>query len=241
MFDVPDYTMSFAPVHVHIAQIVCAEDTGGTASLDYAQAHWYYNGRSDSWTESWPESSDDDEDEGGALYDYSKDVIRLHGWPMLTPSDALCFGVELEMEAKRGHNWSELVQALGGKDGNGSFLLKSDGSLDNGVELVTLPFTLEDHQSYFNWKEVLEQVRPIAHSGEGTTNCGIHIHINRAALTPLVLGKMLVFVNATHNVNFIKMVSVPRLCGRRLRTRRLPTGSIRATTNTKRSTSRMQP
>jgi len=109
---------------------------------------------------------------------------------------ALLFGVELEMEPRGRTEQSDLIEALGGITQE-KFILKEDGSLDDGVELVTIPLSLEDHLSRFGWEHVLDPLRTIAKSGADTDNCGMHVHINKAALSPLQIGKMLVFLNST--------------------------------------------
>src|SRR5262249_10819018 len=106
---------------------------------------------------------------------------------------ALAFGVELEMEPVRNSSQRDLADALGGRTTK-TYILKDDASLDAGVELVCVPFTLEEHRSVFGWAEVLSPVQDIA---KGLPrNCGMHVHINKAALTPLQIGKILVFLNS---------------------------------------------
>lgn len=148
-------------------------------------------------------------DERTVAYGYHETTpIREHGWPEETAEHELCFGVELEMENKRsasseGH--SALVAALGGPDGHtdtipGKYILARDGSLDaSGVELITNPYTLEFHQTKFGWSDLLEKVKGIGRSGVGTDACGMHVHCNRAAISALTLGKMLVFANSNEN------------------------------------------
>ena len=36
-----------------------------------------------------------------------------------------------------------------------------------------------------------------------TSTCGTHIHVDRRAVTPLEIGKLLLFVNGNHNSSFI--------------------------------------
>ena len=146
------------------------------------------------------ESSDDEElDSYSNLYQYNVDVIRKCGWPAQNAKNALVFGVELELEAVRtgsrsDHTQSTLVDLLGGPRAT-KFICKSDGSLTNGVELVTLPFTLDQHRKEFGWAELMKRIAGKAKSGAGTDHCGIHVHINRAALSPFLIGKMGVFAN----------------------------------------------
>jgi len=134
------------------------------------------------------------------VFSYGTNVIKMHGFPAVTKKDSLCFGVELEMQSNPKHNLGHVVAALGGKWVAGRpYILCADSSLgSNGVEMITLPYTLADHKSdkYVQWTAILGELRKVAQSGQNTRQCGMHIHINRRALSSLQLGKMLVAVNA---------------------------------------------
>lgn len=165
----------------------------------------------------YPQDEDEDED-GDSLLDYSTDVLDVLGWPRESRRDALLFGVELEMEAKSHYRAHDLVAQLGGSRGtnSGKAILKRDGSLEDGrgVELVTLPFTLERHTKSGMWPEMLDaRLQAMAKSGAGTTNCGIHVHINRVALSPLTVGKLVVFLNNPDNASFCSDVAQRRSGG----------------------------
>jgi hypothetical protein len=138
------------------------------------------------------------------------------GWPTATPKNGLCFGVELEMENAASDSQSggeDLAARLGGCAGSASFgdgryILMSDGSLSaSGVELITLPYTLEFHQAKFGWQKLLASIKSIGKSGAGTSNCGMHVHCNRKAISALNLGKLLVFVNSKANEELMKRIA----------------------------------
>jgi len=157
--------------------------------------------------------SDDDyeDDERSPILGYSTDVIDICGWPSGLSKRALCFGVELEMEAINGYeNQRKMARLLGGPSTD-RYILKSDGSLNYGAELVTVPGTLAWHQATdatgMRWAEVLKKVEGIAKSGKGTRSCGIHVHVNRKALTALMIGKILVFINDDNNKEFVEMIA----------------------------------
>lgn len=173
----------------------------GYVTLEWAQSHLR-----------WVESEDEDADEGdgywtnerngrsrgGALLEYNANPFDHFAWDARNKPNALVFGVELEMEPARPTDTGQrrIIEVLGGSVGK-NFLLKSDGSLNYGVELVTMPFTLAQHLdgSGVPWEKLLTSVKDIARSGAGTSACGIHIHINKKALSALTIGKMLVFLN----------------------------------------------
>jgi hypothetical protein len=132
------------------------------------------------------------------LFQYNEDPFSHFEWDDRNKQNALVFGVELEMEPPDCSTSGQqgIISALGGVVGN-QYILKSDGSLCSGVELVTMPFTLSQHLdgSGVPWDKMLPKLYPIATSGAQTDSCGIHIHINKRALSALTIGKMLVFLN----------------------------------------------
>ena len=110
-------------------------------------------------------------------------------------------------------------------------VLKMDGSVHGGFELVTIPATHKwhteegwqgffkedylDHQkhlapSYYlsGWQNNGIRVRhPYFGSDFNTPTCGIHIHVSRDALSPMQFGKMQHFVNSPANKPFIELVA----------------------------------
>ena len=57
--------------------------------------------------------------------------------------------------------------------------VKSDGSLDDGFEIVTHPMTLEYHLHDMYWEDVLHEAVRLGYKSHMTTTCGLHIHVNR--------------------------------------------------------------
>lgn len=148
-----------------------------------------------------------DDELDGDLYSYSSDVLQVLG--KSRPDKELVFGVELEMECT---SVRRTMQAIGGARGP-DFICKSDGSLDNGAELVTLPFTLDHHRNTFDWPGISRKVIAAGASSGTTSTCGIHVHANKAALSPLQIGKMLVFLNADDNARFVDLIAQRRSNG----------------------------
>jgi hypothetical protein len=50
-------------------------------------------------------------------------------------------------------------------------------------------------------------VATIGRSGKDTTACGMHVHMNRKAISALTLGKMLVFINSAANSILIELIA----------------------------------
>lgn len=173
----------------------------GVCSLGYAEESFYCD-ETGQWWSTRPSRGSTFE-----LQNYSADPFAHFQWDARNKLNALVFGVELEMESTQG-NAMAIVEALGG-NAQDNYILKSDGSLTDGVELVTMPFTLAQHLdgSGVPWKKILDTVGPIARSGNQTDHCGIHIHINKKALSALTIGKMLVFLNDPALASLITVIA----------------------------------
>lgn len=168
---------------------VCINDLDDYCTQSYAERHY--------WQDDIGEWYSEPQDNGLTLYDYGTNVLDLCAWDRLAARNgALLFGVELEMEPKDGADQEDVAEALGGRL-NAKYILKEDGSLTDGVELVTVPLTLDGHRAAFNWQDTLRPVARKAKSGRGTTHCGMHVHVNKAALSAFTIGKMLVFLNSS--------------------------------------------
>ena len=59
--------------------------------------------------------------------------------------------------------------------------IKTDGSLDEGLELVTHPMTLEYHLNEMPWAEVLRKAQRMGYLSHAAGTCGLHVHISRLA------------------------------------------------------------
>lgn len=59
--------------------------------------------------------------------------------------------------------------------------IKHDGSLSDGMEIVSHPMTLEYHSSQMPWREIMEKAVQMGYRSHKTTTCGLHIHVNRTA------------------------------------------------------------
>lgn len=99
------------------------------------------------------------------------------------------YGVELEIESYgkkcRGWNnydlhWQHITGIL---NGHTRFLYpKPEGTITNGVELVSAPMTSSARRQVVNWHEVLKTLRTISYASFPSGNCGLHIHVDRYRL-----------------------------------------------------------
>lgn len=111
--------------------------------------------------------------------------------------DKVLYGIELEVEAASGDDnaGAEFVRRFLPEN---YCVLKHDGSLGpGGFEIVTRPDSVAVHTK--QWHRML-MASPSEHLKSWTTGrCGMHVHVSRAPLSQLQIGKMLVFLNAPEN------------------------------------------
>lgn len=89
------------------------------------------------------------------------------------------FGVELEIDygGKDEDNAEELFNIANRSCEN--IYIKTDGSLDEGLELVTHPMTLDYHINNMPWAEVVKRALQLGYRSHNTSTSGLHIHVNR--------------------------------------------------------------
>ena len=107
-------------------------------------------------------------------YDYTPELI-FHGKGLRK------FGVELEIDdgGKSCSNANRLLEVANKAAVN--LYIKSDGSLDDGLELVTHPMSLDYHLHEMPWAAVLDQAKQLNYHSHSTNTCGLHVHISRMA------------------------------------------------------------
>lgn len=121
--------------------------------------------------------------------------------------EPLYFGLELEYEtSSRDKAKVKVCDLLAGHA-----ILKSDGSINNGFEIVTCPATSDIHLEVFkNFFDNMPRELEVA------DNVGMHIHISRKPLNMFTIGKMTEFLNRDNNKAFITYVAgrqPNRFCG----------------------------
>ena len=107
-------------------------------------------------------------------YNYTPDLV-FHGKGLRH------FGVELEIDdgGTVNSNAQKLLD-IANKNAENLYI-KTDGSLDEGLELVTHPMTLEYHLTEMPWAEVLRKARSMNYLSHAAGTCGLHVHISRLA------------------------------------------------------------
>lgn len=140
-----------------------------------------------------------------SIKDYNDDV---HAYCPMIPlgrhDRPYRMGVELEIENLRdmADEVAEDVQEeLGGA------ILKHDGSLDHGFEVVTVAAPYSWHVNKMWTEERLSGWRDNGGRSFNTSTCGLHVHVGRDTLTTLQIAKTLVFVNNPQNLWFIELIA----------------------------------
>ena len=91
------------------------------------------------------------------------------------------FGVELEIDGagESDRNAHAICNVANCSDE--LIYMKRDGSLNEGMEIVTEPLTLDYHLKNMPWVDVLEKAKSLGYSSHSASTCGLHVHVNREA------------------------------------------------------------
>lgn len=91
------------------------------------------------------------------------------------------FGVELEIDgAGKDDDYADELLEIANEDDDHIYI-KTDGSLDDGMEIVTHPMSLEYHKE-FCWDRIMKEAVYLGYRSHQTSTCGLHIHVNRNSL-----------------------------------------------------------
>ncbi len=120
------------------------------------------------------------------------------------------FGVELEIDgAGKDDDYAMELLEIGNEEDDRIYI-KTDGSLDDGIEIVTHPMSLEYHKR-FCWEDIMHHAVRLGYRSHQTSTCGLHIHVNRDSLgldrdeQDEVISRILYFVE--HHWNEILKIS----------------------------------
>jgi len=88
--------------------------------------------------------------------------------------------------------------------------IKRDGSLSDGIEIVTLPTDIVEFQGSNlkgspEWTNLFDNLTNYGLVVRST--CGMHVHVSREFLTHLQIGKILKFLHSKENFTFIRDVA----------------------------------
>ena len=95
--------------------------------------------------------------------------------PEFLGNGALFMGIELEIDgAGATEENAREIQAA-----EENIYIKRDGSLDDGMEIVSHPATLEYHKNKMGWAELMQTALHLDYTSHDAKTCGLHIHVNR--------------------------------------------------------------
>jgi hypothetical protein len=127
-------------------------------------------------------NSDDD----AIRYPYMYEVNSYDFKPTLTFVDGddtsktkLYMGMELEMDngGERHKKSIPINSALTGNKPHSWTM--TDGSLSYGIEIATMPATLDAHMNVFNYDFACDVATVLGYRAHDTSTAGLHVHINR--------------------------------------------------------------
>ena len=143
------------------------------------------------------------------IHPYATNVLRTlrkDCFPESSMRDKeIYYGVEFEVIISDAAPFNEKVKELEVAIGKDFAIFKKDSTIGpRGVEIVTLPARFEVQME--RWTEFFKaNVRGVVSWKGG--KCGIHIHIRREVLSPLTIGKMMVFLNDPKNETYITKIA----------------------------------
>ena len=165
----------------------------------------YYTYDRDSEDDGDDDDYDSDNDRNQPIMSYSTNVLHVLDNPSgITSSHFGEFTMGIELEMTSGDNdTNESAESVRSRLGTSYCIIKSDGSLPhNGFEVVTTPQGLAKHIEVFKAWEI-----DPAYRAWNTGKCGMHVHIDSRAFTQLTVGKFLMFINSSGNVDFIRKIA----------------------------------
>ena len=109
------------------------------------------------------------------------------------------FGVELEIDGagESNTNAAKIVEIANRHQD--LVYIKHDGSLNDGMEIVTHPMSLYFHFDQMPWAALLDKAKAMGYRSHLANTCGLHIHVNRTAFGETeeeqeeVIGRILYF------------------------------------------------
>ena len=138
-----------------------------------------------------------------SCFDDFDDEIEEYNYkpqPVFYGEGYLFMGVELEADegGKDNDNARRLKDIANARHDH--IYIKSDGSIEDGFEIVSHPMTLDYHMNEMDWESVLHETVNMGYRSHQTSTCGLHVHVNRNAFgdnqaeQEEVIGKILYFV-----------------------------------------------
>ena len=110
----------------------------------------------------------------------------------------LFFGVELEVECK---DINKSLRVVGVEKGDR--IIKHDGSIRHGFEIVSAPCTLRYHQRKFGWGKLCKALKTLKCTSDNKT-CGLHVHMTK---TFSKMEELRFSTFMYHHIDFLRVLS----------------------------------
>ena len=133
-----------------------------------------------------------DDDSDAPLCEECHDLLEekaelIHGYyykpdPIFYGKGPRYLGVELEID--EGGESSDSAREILHTANRSQDLcyIKHDGSLNDGMEIVTHPMSFDFHMKSMPWAEILSKARDLGYTSHQARTCGLHVHVSRLAL-----------------------------------------------------------
>ncbi len=146
----------------------------------------------------------------GACHKCNENLYKIHNYSTKVPEllkfkaknvkpSTIYLGIELEYESDD----RDVSKIKVGKALQGHAIMKHDGSIKNGFEIVTCPATLDIHLEEF--KKFYSSYSSLGLFPD--KNTGMHVHVSRKPLNVFTIGKMTEFLNRMDNKTFIAHIA----------------------------------
>ena len=115
---------------------------------------------------------------------HEKRFIHDYGFkpePIFYGNSDRYFGVELEIDKGGEDDDNARILASIANQCTEHIYIKHDGSIDEGMELVSHPMSLEYHINSMTWSDIMEKAIAMGYRSHKTNTCGLHVHVNRTA------------------------------------------------------------
>lgn len=127
--------------------------------------------------------------------DYNYRESNLNFFNVKNEAKPLYMGVELEIDdgGRNNRNSNMLLVLLNNYKYNA--LAKRDGSLNDGLEIVTMPATLASHEdpNVFDYGSMFRAAKKLGYTGSENDTAGIHVHVDRAFFTDSNLASSIMY------------------------------------------------
>ena len=132
------------------------------------------------------------------VHNYTHKVEETLGFDRQKLKSEPYLGIEMEFQVDK----RKAGRLYVGNTMFGHALMKDDGSITNGFELVSRPAGYTTHLARYD--SFLTNLPEYIHPHK---SCGMHVHISRRAFTYLGAGKLVEFMNREDNKDFVKLIA----------------------------------